>query len=42
MAEAILFAGDEDRTGLDVPPRNPLLAKDPLRLLGPAASVPLT
>ena len=42
MVEVLLFAGDEGRIGLDVPPRSPLLAKEPLRLFGPAVvSAPL-
>ena len=39
MAEALLFAGDDDRTGDDAPPRRPLLAIEPLRLFAPV-SVP--
>lgn len=40
ITEILLFAGEEERTGEDVPPRSPLLAMEPLRLLAPEVSVP--
>lgn len=40
ILEALLFAGDAERIGDEPPPRRPILAKEPLRLLVPAVSVP--
>lgn len=38
IAETLLFAGDDDRTGDTAPPLNALLAIDPRLLLGPISA----